>query len=361
MTGGVKSYFLSGNTAVGRYLLYESVLRGLNRIVLLTGKPGTGKSYLIKRLAVEMRLQGREIEQFHCPSEPDALDGVVIPSLSVGVFDQHAMGQAAESIPETAERIRIDLDDFLIKHRLNEYSERLVQLEAAERHEYEEAYSLMAKALKIHDDWERYYTRSMDYEKANQVTDEMIGSILEDKTASKPSTVRHLFLGAATPIGPVDFIQNLTDGTKRRIFIKGRPGSGKSTMLKKIASAAEQRGFDVDIFHCGFDPNSVDMLIFREIGTAIFDSTPPHEHFPDRKGDEILDMYERTMTPGTDELYAEPLSKIQAEYSATMKAATARLANVRQIREQIHSIYRIARNDAEVDKIASRLIEELYA
>lgn len=361
MTGGVKSYFLSGNTAVGRYRLYESVLQGLDRIVLLTGKPGTGKSYIIKRIAVEMRLQGREAEQFHCPSEPDALDGVVIPSLGIGAFDQLAMGQAAEAIPETAELIRVDLDKILIENRLDEHSERLEQLEAAERHEYEEAYSLLAKALKIHDDWERYYYRSMDYEKANQVTEEMIGSILGDKKASKPSSVRHLFLGAATPFGAVDFIQNLTDGTNRRIFIKGRPGSGKSTMLKKIASAAEQRGFDVDIFHCGFDPGSIDMLIFREIGIAIFDSTPPHEHFPDRKGDEILDMYERTMTPGTDELYAEPISRIQAEYSATMKAATARLANVRQIREQIQSIYRTARNDAEVDKIASRLIEELHA
>ena len=31
-------------------------------------------------------------------------------------------------------------------------------------------------------------------------------------------------------------------------------------MLKSLASASESRGFDVQVFHCGFDPNSLDML-----------------------------------------------------------------------------------------------------
>ena len=34
--------------------------------------------------------------------------------------------------------------------------------------------------------------------------------------------------------------------------------------------------FDVEIYHCGFDPHSLDMVIVREVGIAIFDSTSPH-------------------------------------------------------------------------------------
>lgn len=67
-------------------------------------------------------------------------------------------------------------------------------------------------------------------------------------------------------------------------------------MLKKIVAAGEQRGFDVEVYHCGFDPNSLDMVILREKGIAIFDSTAPHEYFPERNSDEIIDMYERCIT-----------------------------------------------------------------
>ena len=43
------------------------------------------------------------------------------------------------------------------------------------------------------------------------------------------------------------------------------------------------------------------MVIVRELGFAIFDSTAPHEYFPSREGDEIIDMYALIVTPGTDE------------------------------------------------------------
>ena len=97
---------------------------------------------------------------------------------------------------------------------------------------------------------------------------------------NKPSKVQHRFLGAATPVGAVDFVPNLTEDVPKRYFIKGRPGSGKSTMLKKIVAEGEKRGFDIEVYHCGFDPNSLDMIIIRELGIAIFDSTAPHEILP---------------------------------------------------------------------------------
>ena len=40
-------------------------------------------------------------------------------------------------------------------------------------------------------------------------------------------------------------------------------------MLKKLAKVAEEKGFDVEVYHCGFDPNSLDMVIVRELGFAI--------------------------------------------------------------------------------------------
>ena len=66
--------------------------------------------------------------------------------------------------------------------------------------------------------------------------------------------------------------------------IIGANGAGKSTFLKKLAVAGLSAGFDVEIYHCSLDPKSLDMIIVRELSLCVFDSTAPHEFFPERNG-----------------------------------------------------------------------------
>ena len=41
-------------------------------------------------------------------------------------------------------------------------------------------------------------------------------------------------------------------------------------MLKTIAKKAYDNGLDVEMYHCGFDPDSIDMVVIRELSFAIF-------------------------------------------------------------------------------------------
>src|SRR5690606_37131956 len=119
----------------------------------------------------------------------------------------------------------------------------------------------------------------------------------------------------------------------------GAPGSGKSTMLKQLAKEAEARGYDTEIYHGGFDPNSLDMVIVTELGFAVFDSTAPHEYLPDRPTDEIIDMYAATIKPGTDEAYAETISDVKARYSERMKQSIGLLAQPKSHYDDLVQIY----------------------
>jgi len=122
-------------------------------------------------------------------------------------------------------------------------------------------------------------------------------------------------------------------------------------MLKKLAAAAAERGFDSEIYHCGFDPNSLDMVVVRELGFAIFDSTAPHEYFPDRPSDEIVDMYERCIVPGTDEAHADELAPIRQQYAANMKRSIGLLAEARSLRDQLERLYAETVNSPAVERI----------
>ncbi|MFC5407635.1 nucleoside-triphosphatase [Cohnella soli] len=351
-------YFARGNTAHGAHFLYKSAFDGLNKIFVLTGPQGTGKSTVIRSLADRQMDQGQHVQCFHSPLRPDELDGIILTELKVGIID----GRVCEGISENeaGEIVFIHFGDALDNSLIAPGQTEVIEdIRGKLNSAYSKAYETFLTALRIHDEWEKYYIDNMDFMKADQIANNLIQELYAGHECDSPTIGRHLFFGAATPKGAFDFIQSLTVQLERRIFIKGRPGSGKSTLLKKLAAAAEKKGIEVQVFHCGFDPNSLDMLIFPTLRTAIFDSTAPHEYFPDRDGDEILDMYMLTTAPGTDEAYAAEIAAIKERYSAKMKEATSLLAEAEAIDSLIKAIYVAATNYSIVEELQRQLQSEL--
>jgi len=101
------------------------------------------------------------------------------------------------------------------------------------------------------------------------------------------------------------------------------------------------------------------MVIIPEKSIAIFDSTAPHEYFPDRKNDEIIDMYERCITPGTDEKFENEIERTTKSYKDKMKEAISYLADVKVLRDQLEAIYIEAMDFSKVDQIQKEILEEI--
>ncbi|MED3561047.1 PRK06851 family protein [Bacillus xiapuensis] len=358
MVGKVKNYFAGGNTARGFHSLYDSNLKGLDRLFILKGGPGTGKSSLMKKIGNEWLEKGCNVEFLHCSSDNNSIDGVIIPALKVGIVDGTAPHVIEPQAPGAVEEY-INLGEAWNSQKLRFHKNKIQRLTKQISESFQTAYATFKQALEIHDEWEKIYIGSMDFKKADQLTNKLIENFFGKMKLNKKADIRHRFLGAATPMGAVDFVPNLTEEITKRYFIKGRPGSGKSTMLKKLAAAAEERGVDAEVYHCGFDPNSLDMVILRELGIAIFDSTAPHEYFPNRDGDEIIDMYELLIEPGTDEIYADFISDISGKYKAKMTEATSYLAKAKDLHDELEEIYVSAMDFSVVEKIQSQIREKI--
>ena len=102
------------------------------------------------------------------------------------------------------------------------------------------------------------------------------------------------FPGANTPKGfysYYDYIQKSREA-KRIIVLKGGPGTGKSTFMKKIGKHLSSLGYETELLHCSSDPNSLDGVCAREIGFLILDGTSPHIVDPKCPGavDEIINL-----------------------------------------------------------------------
>ena len=84
------------------------------------------------------------------------------------------------------------------------------------------------------------------------------------------------FLGASTPRGFVSHYDTLFDEVRHLTILKGGSGCGKSTFLRAIGRAAQQRGLDVSYILCSSDPDSLDGVIVPQLSAAYVDGTAPH-------------------------------------------------------------------------------------
>lgn len=350
MCDNVLRYFAGGNTAKGFYSLYDSNIKGLGRVLLLTGRSQLEKKEMIERLFQKWKDTDYKIEALQHPEDPYRLEGFIIRELGFAILD----GDKPRKIGETfvgPEWETIDLDQIDNHSQLEANIDRIKELRDNIAEHYDATYKAYKTALQIHDEWEKIYISQMDFQKADQVADTLISQLFPKKSAMNRREARIVkrFLGAATPLGAVDFVDNITQGLKVRYFLKGRAGTGKSTLLKKIVQEAKNSGYDTEVYQCGFDPGSLDMVLIRELGWAIFDSTAPHEYFPEREGDEIIDMYELTVAPGTDEKYAKEIQEVEGRYREQMQKGRYHLAEVKRNRDELDQLYAQSRNEEHLD------------
>ena len=92
----------------------------------------------------------------------------------------------------------------------------------------------------------------------------------------------HFFLGANTPQGFVSQFGQLNSGDLewKTYIIKGGPGTGKSSMMKKIAQYAQTCCQHIELVPCSSDIHSLDAVLLHDYKIAFVDGTAPHERVP---------------------------------------------------------------------------------
>ena len=82
-----------------------------------------------------------------------------------------------------------------------------------------------------------------------------------------------------------------SDNIKHRYIIKGGPGTGKSSFIRRVGESSARRGLPVEYYYCSSDTNSLDGAVIGE-SIAVFDGTSPHSYDTVLPGvrDEIINL-----------------------------------------------------------------------
>lgn len=88
----------------------------------------------------------------------------------------------------------------------------------------------------------------------------------------------HFFLGANSGLGFQSLFDRFCDAREHDdlLVLKGGPGAGKSTLMRRLGAAMEERGERVEYLHCSGDPDSLDGVRVPRLRWAAVDGTAPH-------------------------------------------------------------------------------------
>lgn len=143
------------------------------------------------------------------------------------------------------------------------------------------------------------------------------------------------FLGANSKNGFVSYFDGLQEKSNnlQLLILKGGPGSGKSSLMKKVLQYADDKGNMTEIIPCASDPQSLDAVIDYTAGFAIMDGTAPHTldpHIPGARGHIMYtgDMWDcGKLSKNTDniEKLTETIGDCHKGASSYIRAAAALL------------------------------------
>ena len=85
------------------------------------------------------------------------------------------------------------------------------------------------------------------------------------------------FLGANAPSGFYSLYPELLPPEQARAIyiLKGGPGCGKSTLMRRVGAQAEEAGLETEYILCSGDPASLDALVLPQLSVALVDGTAP--------------------------------------------------------------------------------------
>ena len=109
-----------------------------------------------------------------------------------------------------------------------------------------------------------------------------------------PEQNREFYFGANTSNGFVSLYDHIAPCEKlKKVFvIKGGPGTGKSTIMRKIGDEFSNR-YEIEYGRCSSDPDSLDAVYIKDLGVVVLDGTPPHPFEPKFPGalESIVNLY----------------------------------------------------------------------
>ena len=175
---------------------------------------------------------------------------------------------------------------------------------------------------------------------------------------------KHFFAGNNTSLGFYSYFNELlnVEDSKRIYILKGGPGVGKSTFMRKFSSKMKEKGHIVEFVHCSSDNKSMDGIIITDLNISMVDGTAPHTIDPKYPGavEEIINLGS-FLDNKQLELDKDEIILLRKEISGLYSSAYTYLECAGKIKNQIYSLYDKYTDRDEFIKIKYDLVKDIFS
>lgn len=352
-----RDYFGAANTSTGFFNLFGEIFspEKLDKIFILKGGPGCGKSTTIRRISEKGSSLGYNVENIFCSSSPTSFDGVIIPELSIAVIDGTAPHTVDPVYPAVCETI-INLGEAWDTEKAQEKSTEIRELTANKKAAYAKAYAYLSSCSGANSVIRGCMSHYVLENKLSRSAERLCSKL---KIKQGDGNIRKVFTDCNSALGKLHLstFENLSE---IRYFIKDFGNIG-SLYFRFLAQELTKRGADITVALDPLEPEYIvgiyipalsvsftvydddyalmldrQQLTYKVINTARFCDT---EKFRKQK---------------TYYKYAEKSKKI------LFAGALRELENAGRLHDEIEKLYYAVTDYEVVEKMASELEEIIF-
>ncbi len=172
-----EEYFAAANGYSGFISNFDKEFNPIDyeRVFILKGGPGTGKSTLMRGIGSYFCGESVSIKAIYCSSDMHSLDGVTLThnGKSVCIVDGTAPHTTDPLFPGAKEEI-INLGDGFNNMLLRKSENEIIKINKSKKEHYKNAYSLLKIAGYIDDRIMANYSKNYDYYRAEYILEELL-------------------------------------------------------------------------------------------------------------------------------------------------------------------------------------------
>ncbi len=325
--------FAGANSSRGFFSHYQYLaMDSLNRVFILKGGPGTGKSTIIQKVS---RNYPCSLEKYHCTAASDSLDGLFIPSQQVSIIDGTSPHTIDPHLPGAVQQV-IDLGRYWDEKVLIAQRKKIQDLVAEKANRYKAAYGWLAVAGGLADQ-----VQQLERTRVKLNAREIAAHIKEYISTPSKGIIRHAFATGITADGFVSFLPSLK--VKHSFALVGGNRAFNSLVLVEISRHLSLHHIPALYLYCGLQPQHLEH-IYIPGELAIFSSHQPH----------LVKGIDGEFGPE----YTGP-SELESQVSNYIERAIDDMAKAAKLHSQLEEVYRSGMDYSEIARLPEKIVSDI--
>ena len=334
---------------------YDKKADGMHYI--LKGGPGTGKSTLMKKLAIELEKKGYFVERGYCSADPNSLDMVIAPEINFSILDGTSPHTFDATYPGVTESI-INLGVAWDKKYLKEYKTAIINLSDENKRLHKKASEYIILVSKLQLEAMKHCDRITDHEKVRNYMERVCRREIPIRKNVERGTLNKRFLSAVTPDGVVLQYDTIVALSEKIITIKDDYSVCAPAIMDCVADYALENGYDIYACYCPIFPTvKIEHIIIPELKLCFFTENSTHKSL---SGDEKTVHATRFLNKEALSDIKENLKFNKKTQQEMLSEAVKKISIAKGIHDRLEDYYIRATDFSVIEEMTENLMKEIF-